>query len=313
MSSQPTKEQVHTALTLASANIPRYLFRTWCNFSGGHADLNTAEKITPRAFFFNKEDTPRSIFDVPHATLLQAIHNHLYSTISSSSHTYFSSWSDSLAFALSWAIRDKDINDVETASMFSLSVLDASKLDRSINHVHWCGAEALIELRIVDAFEEYQIFGVIHGPGVYRSVPLAAIQRDLLRFPRELSFPSSALPSQINRAASLPPWSEMSEKEKIQSVESAKRIGRAFGPVFGLVVAVFWLSISTPDLCWLEDVLESLEQAFDVPVEQWEGDACIMREEYVSGGTTEVVFAVQAQGELVRRAQARSGQSEGEW
>lgn len=185
-------------------------------------------------------------------------------------------------------------------------------MNKAINHIHWCGAKELKALGLVEASEEYQIYGIIDNPVAHKAVPLSSVQLDIMKLPRDINVAPEAAPYKINPSPQMLRWSDMSIEEKYQSVECAKRVGQAFGGDLGLVVSVFYLSIATSGLSRAADILKSLERAFHVPLQLWEGDASIMHDRFDSARATEVQHAVQAMRTLVRRASHREDEESAE-
>jgi len=85
--------------------IPKYLFRVWKNITGGAHGLNSPLKITPRDFcpdLGGQADTTQSVYNTMTQKLFfEMVHKHLSTHITIK--TRFSSWSQSLNFALAYA------------------------------------------------------------------------------------------------------------------------------------------------------------------------------------------------------------------
>ena len=94
-------EELPAQLALLSQRAPRFLFRAWSSSSGGHDQLNTEDAITPLAFF--RCMGSYSIDDTTRHELESIIQYHLGYRINGLTKTIFSSWSQSLPFAICWA------------------------------------------------------------------------------------------------------------------------------------------------------------------------------------------------------------------
>jgi len=155
VASGQNEDPMYTAIKAAGKDVPRYLFRTWSPRSGGNSALNTATQITPLAFL-NKKG-PESIFNIKPSKLQAVIDSHL-----NGGHdpTFFSSWSDSIAYALSMG------HFVEASH---LAIVDTTRLPLR-NNIHWCGSLHLQQFCRAACYpEEYHIFGIITGEA-YKAV-----------------------------------------------------------------------------------------------------------------------------------------------
>ena len=226
------EDPMYTAIKAAGKDVPRYLFRTWSPSSGGNSALNTATQITPLAFL-NKKG-PESIFDVEPSELRDVINGHLsWQPIP----TFFSSWSDSIAYALSAG------HGVEGSH---LAIVDATRLPQR-NNIHWCGSPHLGQFCSAARYpEEYHIFGIITGEA-YKAVRIDQ-STALAAGPPPAPYPyyfGNIQPA----GGSTEPDGDLIEKSK------------EFGKDYALVVATFLLSrqrVISTDVKLLDRLLTTL-------------------------------------------------------
>nr|OQO31400.1 hypothetical protein B0A51_02190 [Rachicladosporium sp. CCFEE 5018] len=157
---------VKAQLDLIAQRTPRYLLRVWNEKSGGdHSGLNTPEKITPLAF--RNGHAALSIHDVPSAELAVTVRSHIMGFLrardGSTYETPFSSWTQSLAYALQILPR------YEPGAW--ISIMDTKELPPR-NTVLYTPTLRVLSARGVFQWDmEFLAYGVIDEPHALRSTP----------------------------------------------------------------------------------------------------------------------------------------------
>jgi hypothetical protein len=274
-----------------SQQTPRFLFRAWSSKSGGNPQLNTPTAITPRAFL--NQQGPASIYDIPREKLAKLTVEHLGAWCFD---TPFSSWSQSLGFVISEALRRHE-DDLEYAH---ISVIDTKRLpkknvvlyppklefmSKGMRRYSWCTME-------------YLAFGTISGDAL-RAVPLKKF---------------------IASGYSLKSPSRSSDSITLQTkVQNARALSALFGKGFELPMMAYLLSFHTEVLYkhWMhcfkpwatkcgekwtdaekELVMDEL-LSFDVP-EDWYVDSTILNTQNdFLGGYADAMLAVDLLQRLV--------------
>ena len=94
-----TSKDLDRILEHTKERLPRYLFRGFHGSSGGHADLNTLDAITPLAFSSHaQQSVPEDISELDPNNVLEYSCKHLLSDHGFD--TYVSSWSQSIFTAI---------------------------------------------------------------------------------------------------------------------------------------------------------------------------------------------------------------------
>lgn len=262
---------IYEDIRKASQSVPRYLFRAWCSFSGGNAELNTVEQITPNAFY--KRTAPDSIFNIAPQMFDQSIAGHLGG---GPTRSYFSSWSDSIAFVMSVAVGTPNAH---------VAVVDTTRLPAR-NNIHWCGDRSLPRLGGLFQYpEEYQIFGVISGEA-YKAVPcqplLQSLGEDMEAFLSYAGVPM-AFP-----------------------IEGIVEWAKLYGKDYELIVAVFVISINK-NISQDTKILDTLKAELHIPENLFQNPAILESASKNYFGWTESDRALEALQVLTDRA--ASGQS----
>ena len=144
----------------ASKKIPRFLFRSWSNLSGGDSRLNTVDAITPRAFLH--DEGPKSFYDISQSRILSLAREHHRGRHVS---TPYSSWTQTLQVAL-------DLSYLADSSEHAhIGILDTTRLDPANVVLHVGDFARVCQARGQRADNrEFLVFGVIKGE-CYKAVP----------------------------------------------------------------------------------------------------------------------------------------------
>lgn len=163
-----TEEQkrFRTTVELASAKIPRFVFRGWHAGSGGYADLNTTTAVTPLAFSHrNTTNRPSPCFYRLSKDYIRGVANMHLRTVRTQ-RTISSSWAQTLDVALQYA---------GTGTSSHISILDTSLLPRS-NVILLTKQMPPLGISTIGLSHELLAFGIISGPA-YQAVSVERFNR----------------------------------------------------------------------------------------------------------------------------------------
>lgn len=234
----------------AMKSTPRFLFRHWDEYSGGNADLNTVDAITPLAFL--NDTAPQSFFDMPRSDIAQIATEHLYGLKCT---TLFSSWSHSLP----WVLRHARQNTSR------ISILDTKQLGPEHVILHTSAFRSVVDSSIGVYPHEFLAFGVITRR-MYETVPLnTLIQHGLSR--RYYSF------GELIAQGVVPHHSTKQHADAVQSVlTTATRVGSLYSKGFAPAFAAHMLGLLLTNRALKINAAEHLS-GMDLPAEWLGSDA----------------------------------------
>lgn len=253
--------QTKRMLLKAQKHTPRYLFRGWRhgnNPSGGDTRLNTTEKITPRAFLDDAENSGKTIYDLTRQQLYDTCHVHLAGETPLGWKTEFSSWSCSLEKAIRFT-KWKDGNRTGF-----ISIIDTKELPNAIIHVMQLKPILGDVLKYGWKTHEYLAYGVISGPAL-KAVPVQAFVNT--GAPMLLFGDPMGIWPELE-------WNSFDSQISTEEIIKAESVGRQYGPKFGAAVMIAILCLKRRDYClWrngtngVETMVEARMAGFDVPAE----------------------------------------------
>lgn len=234
-SSTTRQEDLRKEIDAAWKTIPRFLFRIWTEKSGGNARLNTTKAITPAAFL-DSARPPKKFEEVPIYGLQTTAGLHVRNK--PWAYTFYSSWSQSLGFILSWATSNSSPAALHHSSRH-ISILDTSLIskDNVILSFPTMRKHLGADLPEFSFSLEFLIYGVVEGPG-YCAVPFddwlqAGIQTFIPRSGlRGFGYPDPYSPGNV--------VTNPISKDKI---EIAKHVANLYPADFQVAIALYLLSV----------------------------------------------------------------------
>jgi hypothetical protein len=225
---------------------PRFLFRIWCEMSGGDARLNTKDAITPHAFMHRPDEAPKTIYEMACEELDDMACDHLNPDKNIS--TVLSSWTQSL----NWIIKFAD----KHAKEWFLSVIDTTKHDETNVILYASGMHGLRDMRYVYDYE-YLIFGVVtaHKTVSFNDLfPADDLMKSLLPFGYFAYQIGDYTDLEIEYGHGMPD----SKDDVDRYIGSARRLAAMFGPEFELVLTTYFVTLSWDDehvMGWIQDAI----------------------------------------------------------
>jgi hypothetical protein len=290
-------EQIHR-------ETPRFLFRARSRASGGDPRLNTTEAIIPLAFL--RGTGPGSIHDMSRHELMEAAEAHI-AQLKRSFQTVFSSWTQSLPFALDYAEKvlapeEAYISCIDTTKLpryniiFFTQTLQQKVACRSVHRVSCCNFE-------------YLAFGPVRGAG-YTSVQ----RKDLFQEGRNVeeffeadhirSYPFRQCPPLIISPYQADDQTDQAPDCVIQLVGRAWQIAQLFGPTFQAAPLIH-LVTARRQTARAYRMIKTALMSLDLPGD-WLTDKRLARERCETGGVPETDRAVVLLQVLIEAARDRS-------